>query len=642
MNRKYNKYYFLFCLIIIPLSLLSQGYRNFSNLSDTIKLKNSDSYLTDSIFISNQIKSDRFYDSLKIKASKNKISKTALDLLLVSNPAAGKSVGIEDLRNEEYYNLYAGKAIRNIEIVKLDVFGPTLKDTTSIATRRIDKIGNNTHVKTREFIIKNNLLFTNGDTIDPALLVDNERILRELNYIKNASIQIVEIPGNPNFVDILIITKDVYSAGFYENLINIESGVIEIYENNLAGLGHKLQASLYLNANEDPPTGFEFNYNIDNLGGSFIKTRIQYLKAFETEKLGVEFNRSFFTYTTKWAGGLKLYKTSTLKNINTTDPLSLNDTTLLDVRLNYTTQDIWFGRSFLLKTKNWQYQNRTRLILGARYINNTFYKGPEVSERFNFQYHDNQRVLASIAYSRQRYFKSNLIYGFGKTEDIPIGCLVQFTTGLEKDEFFKRPYWGIKLSRGIYYPQIGYLNIHSEFGGLYYKNKLEQGVFTLTGQTISNLHYVNRIKLREFLSFNYTRGINRYHDEKLQITSEDIWGLSSNYLQGIKKISFHSELVAFTNLYVYNFRFLFFGFGDLALIGPEYRSIFNNKLYSGVGIGMRVRNENFVFKTFQIKLAYYPVIPKDIEHFNILLSGENYKSPLNFEPKAPQIIEYNQ
>ncbi|MFC2152827.1 hypothetical protein ACFLSE_09915 [Bacteroidota bacterium] len=619
--------------MIFPFLLLSQNSKKLKTINDTI-INNTQKIYNDSLYINNQLKSDRFYDSLKVLASKNKFTKRALNLLLVNEPNSGVFVGIEDLRNEEYFNLYRGKTIRNIEIVKLDVFGPTLLDTATVTTHWLDRFGNKTHIKTRKFVINNNLFFNSGDTIDPVLLVDNERFLRQLNYIKDASIQIIEIPGSPDYVDVLVITKDVYSAGFYMDLFDLESGVIELYENNLAGIGHRLHGSLYINSTEQPPTGYEFNYSINNLGNSFIKTNIQYLKAFETERIGLELNRNFYTYSTKWAGGLKFYKTSTLSDIKKTD------TTLINVRLNYATQDIWLGRSFLLKTNNFQYQNRTRFIVSARYINNTFYKGPEVSERYNFQYHDNQMFLASIAFARQRYYKSNLVYGFGKTEDIPIGSLIQLNVGFQEDEFFKRPYLGIRLSKGIYYPKIGDLNIHGEFGGLYYDNRLEQGVVSVNGRAVSNLHYLNRLKLREFLSIDYTRGINRFSDERLYLNTDDIWGFSSDNLYGIQKLSMRSELVAFTNLRIYNFRFLFFGFGDLGLIGPENKSVFRNKLYSGIGLGLRVRNENLVFKTFQIRFAYYPRIPTDVEQFYLLISGESAYKPQDFQPAAPYIIKY--
>ena len=99
--------------------------------------------------------------------------------------------------------------------------------------------------------------------------------------------------------------------------------------------------------------------------------------------------------------------------------------------------------------------------------------------------------------------------------------------------------------------------MNGEFGSLYYEDRLEQGVIQLSGQTISNLHYYNKIKYRGFLSFNYTRGINRFSDERVFLNSDDVWGLSSDNLFGLQKLAFHSELVSYSDLYIYNFRFLF-------------------------------------------------------------------------------------
>ncbi|MGM0408517.1 MAG: hypothetical protein ACQERU_11075, partial [Bacteroidota bacterium] len=596
MNR-FETYIFLIILLIIP--ALSNGQReNYISDSKNNHLKKDSSLIhtNDTIRQEQKIRSEQFYDTLKLKASKNKYTRAALDLILVQEPDKGLFIGEESIRKERYFKLYEGKKIRSIEIIKLDVFGPGLNDTISRTLNWIQKAGNNSHVKTRDFIIKNNLLVSEGDTIDATLLSDNERLFRDLDYIKDATIQIAEIPGEDNFVDLLIITKDVYSAGFYVDLWDINSGSVEIYENNLAGIGHKIQGKWLIDPFESPPTGYEFNYKINNIGNTFIKSQLQYYKAFSTEKFGILITRPFFSYNTKWAGHLGVSQTSTLKNIKKID------TTLTDVRLNYATQDLWISRSFILKNKNSQYANRTRLVIGARYINNTFYKGPEVRERYNFDYHDNQIFLASLAFSRQRFYTSNLVYGFGKTEDIPIGTLIQVNGGFEKDEFFNRPYAGLILASGIYNNKIGYLNLKSEFGGLYYEDKIEQGVFKLNAKAISNIHYFKHLKLREFLSINYTRGINRFTDEKVYFNStSDIWGFSSDNLYGLKRLSFNSELVAFTNLYIYNFRFVFFGFGDIGFIGPENKSVFRNQLYSGVGLGVRVRNENLVFKTFQIK-----------------------------------------
>ncbi len=628
-----NKKTFLInCIIVLfPIILFGQN-KTISTSSDTLKIQAIPT--ADTIFINNQIKSDQFYDSLISLASRNKLTKAALGLILVNQNSKTKYVGIEDARNEEYYRLYTGKTIRNIEIIKLDVFGPTFGDTISSDINWVQNFGNKSHVKTRDFILKNNLFFQSGDSIDPAQLVDNERLLRDLDYIKDASIQIIEIPDSPQQVDILVITKDVYSAGAYIDLYNTFSGAVELYENNLAGIGHRFLTGIYYNTLENNPIGYSFNYRVGNIGNSFIKANVNYTKAFETERVGINLSRKFVSYNTKWAGSLNVSQTSTIQNIKKTD------TILNNVLLNYATQDIWLGRSFLLKTNNLQYRNRTRIVLGARYINNTFYKGPEVSERYNFRYHDNQIALFSLAFARQKHFKSSLIYKFGKTEDIPIGTLIQLNIGPEKDEFYQRIYSGIIFAKRIYYPRIGYLNFQSEFGGHYYRKELEQGVLNIRAQAISNLHYFNSLKLRNFIGVNYTRGINRFPDEQIFINTTDVWGFNSDYIYGTQRLSLNAEIVAFSDLYLYNFRFLFFGFGDLGLIGPENESLFNQTLYSGLGIGFRVRNENLVFKTFQIKIAFYPVTPSDQNQLSFLLSGESYAQPIDFEPSAPEIIDF--
>ena len=590
----------------------------------------------DSLIIDQKNKYNPFYDTLKLKASKNKITKAALDLILTQEPDKGFFIGEENSRKERYFNLHKGKIIRKIEIIKLDVFGPELYDSsTTKILNWIQKAGNNSHIKTRDFIIKNNLLFSAGDTIDPTLLYDNERIFRELNYIKDATILIAEVPGSENLVDIIVITKDLYSAGFYINLWDYRSGSVELYENNLAGIGHKILGRWLIDAYESPVMGYAFDYKINNIGNTFIQSEFQYYKAFGSERIEIKAFRPFFSYNTKWAGHISFSQTSTPRDIKKID------TTLTDVRLNYATQDIWLSKAFLVRTQNIKYSNRTRLVIGARYINNKFYKGPEVSERYNFDYHDNQIFLGSLAFSRQKFYTSNLIYAFGKTEDIPVGLLTQINFGFEKDEFYNRPYGGLIFANGIYLPKIGFLNLKTELGGLYYDDQIEQGAFKANIKAISNLHYFKSIKFRSFLSVNYTRGINRFPDEKVYFNStKDIWGFSSDELYGLKKLSFNAELVAFTNLYLYNFRFVFFGFGDIGFIGPENQSVFKNKLYSGIGLGVRVRNENLVFKTFQIKFAFYPSIPSDMNPFYLLVSGESYLKHIYYDPQAPATIDF--
>ena len=112
-------------------------------------------------------------------------------------------------------------------------------------------------------------------------------------------------------------------------------------------------------------------------------------------------------------------------------------------------------------------------------------------------------------------------------------------------------------------------------------------------------------------------------------------------LFGDQKLSLSLETVQFSNFYIYGFRFVNFLFGDIGFVGPTNKSIFKNKLYSGIGIGVRIRNDNLVFKTFQLRLTYYPSITPGYEHLIFRMTGEKLLQPPSYKPHAPEIIEYH-
>ena len=49
---------------------------------------------------------------------------------------------------------------------------------------------------------------------------------------------------------------------------------------------------------------------------------------------------------------------------------------------------------------------------------------------------------------QDKFYKTNLIYSYGRTEDIPCGVLVNLTAGKEINEYKERFYTGINLSAG--------------------------------------------------------------------------------------------------------------------------------------------------------------------------------------------------
>src|SRR5690606_1631482 len=119
----------------------------------------------------------------------------------------------------------------------------------------------------------------------------------------------------------------------------------------------------------------------------------------------------------------------------------------------------------------------------------------------------------------------------------------------------------------------------------------------------------------------YTRGFRRFNEEFITINDEQgIRGLSSIFLRGNDKIVANIETLVFTPLQPVGFQFAFFAFADFALIAAK-EPLFEGDFYSGFGLGLRIRNDNLTFNTFQIRLGYYPRVPVSTSSWDLNISG---------------------
>ena len=91
---------------------------------------------------------------------------------------------------------------------------------------------------------------------------------------------------------------------------------------------------------------------------------------------------------------------------------------------------------------------------------------------------------------------------------------------------------------------------------------------------------------------------------------------------------------------VLNFQSALFSFVDLGLVGPSNESIFRQKYYAGVGVGLRIRNENLVFKTIQLRLAYYPNLPSGVPDVGFIIDGVPKNRFYSFQPRGPEPLTF--
>ncbi|MBA4321247.1 MAG: hypothetical protein C0408_00370 [Odoribacter sp.] len=573
--------------------------------------------------LSGNDKTITFYDSLKSKASRKLLTKALFDLVIVSPDSINRKKIVNN--SQDNFIEYSGKKIRNIQIQRLNVFGANVNNPGYLSSRGIDKLLNNTHISTNENIIRKYLFFSEGDTISPLTLSDNERIIRQLPYIDDARIIVIPVSGEE--ADIIVITKDVYSLGGDLDYKSKTSGTVRIFEKNIFGMGHEFELDIPYSSGATDSPGIGLNYNINNIQKSFIDLNINYYNGLGKKTYGLSASKKLISSTTKYAGGISVSQTYTTADL---------DTLLTPHPLKYNFQDYWLLRSFLINR-----ESVTRIITGIRFINNNVFERPLINPD---SYHSLQKykfLIGTAALSIQKYYKTSLIYSYGRTEDIPYGILFRLTAGMEINEFRNRAYSGIDISFGHSSEKLGYFYTSAGLGTYINDNHTSQGVLLLKLKYFSNLIYLGSFKIRNFINIDYTRGFNRNTDEYLAIPKTNgFTGFSNDSLRGAQRVILSLESVVFNPVNIYGFRFAFFGFTDMAFLAGTNEVISKGRILSGIGLGIRIRNDNLVFNTFQIKLGFFPDPPQysRINYFSV--SGEQMLRPNNFDTGPPSEIPY--
>ena len=547
--------------------------------------------------------------------------------LLLSNGGSAKNM--MEVNSSVYFELYAGEKIASIRFKQLDVFGPTFQDTNLVAKTWAAKAGNAIHLKTMESKLRKQLLFSVGQTVQPEIMADNEKIIRDLPYIRDVSIILLPSKVAENEVDILILIKERFEYGFIVDM-NLPRTEVEVYEDNMFGIGHQLKAKMVHHQTEQPNWGGEFNYSFSDFGGKFVNGSIDLINTFRKSGLELNIEKKFISSGIKNAGGL-LFQRITRDSYLTPYSVSRLDTTV-----SYLNTDAWFGHSFKHKNENSFWGIPT---LSGRYYHQRFYAPYENSERGMIRSHD--FFLSSIGFSRRSLFKNNLVYGYGITEDIPHGRYFELASGLDFSKTGNAYYTHLLYSRARIFNGGSYLCGTFGIGGFIRNSIVEQGALKLNLSYFSKLIFVNKNPYRNFINIELLRGINRYWDEYLTINR--YYGLRdfrSLDVRGTNRLKINIESVHFLSWNYHGFRFAQYFYGDCAFISNNFNKLLKDNFYTGVGIGLRVHNESLVFRVFELRLSWFPIVPNDQNILRFTVFAQSKSTFEDFLGRKPQEINY--
>ncbi|HPI45909.1 MAG TPA: hypothetical protein PLH91_11800, partial [Tenuifilaceae bacterium] len=516
--------------------------------------------------------------------------------------------------------------------VRLKVFGQSVYDTLVKPTTLGERFGNSLHLTTSRKVIANNLLFKEGDVVKPVDFSETEELLRTLPYIEDVNIML-ETLVDTNKVRAIVVTKDNWTLAFSFSSSSLDKGEYSISESNFAGIGFGADATAYYDKSHPDKWGRRGEFKFSNIGGSFITANLWMREGLGYNSYYTNLSRDFYASKAKLAGGITYFVSK--------EPYTTFKTNLT-FPIDYNMLDWWLGHSFRVSKKS-SLDAPYNLTLAFKHRKIDFNKAIEIESDSNFYFHSTNQWLVSLGLTNQSLFQSNLIYSFGSTEDIPIGFKVQFSSGIEKSQFSRRILINGEMSAAEITP-IGYLYLSFRTGGYLADGfKFEQGVINIRSKYISNLFSVWRTDIRQLIQYDYTRGISRFSGEREYVALKDnygVRGLSSNSLTGETRIMLNLETNVFTPLYLYGFRFAYFLFCDLGIIGPANELVYTNPIYSGFGFGIRFKNESLIFPAFVVRLGYYPRIPDNADVAYWLISTERRRRFENFRIKEPYILPY--
>jgi len=562
-----------------------------------------------------------------MRVKKNGIFKRILNNIYDFSPSPKAKVDtLKTPTPEMLFRDVEGLTIRKINVVQLKPFGASVKDNVTRTPKRSGKVGNALHIDTREFIVRNMLLFREGDKADGFKLAHSERYIRSVRYIND--VRIIAVPVSDSEADVTVMVQDAfpYSASFSTNFLS--NGNFSVTNRNIVGAGFDGQAGVYMDTRKDGLMGYSAMLRSSNIRRTFTTFQAEYLDRFENQRYGFGLQRDFYSPTTKYAGHLMfqdtraqtLYYSFAIENRQPTS-----------VSIKYNLWDTWLGRSFEMKDKSSSDKQRKNFTVSLRSQRLEFTDRPEYSENLFYRFQSRTTYLASLSLSQQMFYKTSMMYNFGRTEDIPYGGIITITGGQEMNEKHTRTYFGVDYATGYFIPDFGYMMTAFAFG-TFFRNKAEQGMIDVQMKYITNLTAIGNFRMRTYISGRYTGQLFDQLEDRLMT---DIPGIRNNTALGRHRLSVSIEQCLFTPLNIYDFRFVVYAFAHVSWL-DDYRQPFSlNNIYSSFGLGLRIRNNRLIIKTIQIEFAYFH---NGHHPYHLNFSNEDVMHPREFRPVAPDVL----
>ena len=492
-------------------------------------------------------------------------------------------------------------------------------ETADSTLRFVGSVANSLHVLTKEDLIRNELLFHEGDPYDQKLVDETERHLRSLGVIGDVSL--TSDTTDAATVNVHIQTHDKLSLGAntsYKQDGGIRTFNLSLKEDNFLGNAQGLSLGYGYVSDRKNPHGLEVIFTDPHVFSSWWNTRLQYKNSDELAIKTISISRPFYEENATIAGGIYAE----------------------------------FGRSRFRKYLNGMIVNESVSSEQGQQIWGAFSNGAIVHKEIGFALirrradapgeplrpFDNLDLLNLLFSFMQREFsKRSYVENFGRVEDVPTGYIGTVMVG--------RNFHFTRKSGVDYFFRLGWLHAF-EIGPTYhfgYSSSLysytDGRELTETTLRAAILQYVKPFERHAVVARALT-AIGNHWSSNSQITlgsQSGLRGYPAYRFSGSRMLLFNFEHRYFPDLEVWIFRVGGAAFFDSGIVWNEDEPASSQHFHSSVGCGLRIENtKQSGSGIVRLDFAYN----LDIRAVEVILSSDQlFKAFSDIDFVAPSAID---
>jgi len=520
-----------------------------------------------------------------------------------------RTTAIEEIGGRQ---LVSGTSYRvaTITVVRQDIFNAADPSENNALFR----VANRWHVNTREGVVRELLLFREGEGVTRSAVLESERLLRAKSYLYDARIVANRLcaprgPANDKDVaevDFVVVTRDVWSFSPELSVTRTggehryQAGVSEI---NLLGSGAHLDFTLYDNLDRE---GVSLSYRDANLGTSRVGLKLRYDETDDGGRVEAAIGQPFYALDARRSWNLSFLQSQTEQGLY--DVGEQFDSYERDYRLAQASwgwsrgvKDGWVNRlSVGITLDDWQLTptEGSDLVLSSRKFVYPWLSFQRIQDEYSLARNLDRVQTTEDVYLGRRY---DLLFGYSPGGDGHVVFRAEFGDGLR---------WG----------EGGILRYGMSASGYWNTAESSAENFVTRGWTRYRHRHTPRLALILDAEATATDGLTN-DQQVLTGGGSGMRGYPNRYQAGTRRFRVTAEERYYTDLYPFRvLRVAIAGFVD---VGRAWSSSQDNDTLANAGIGLRFEstrtNRNLVY---HIDVAFPLVDGPGVRGVEVTLTGK--------------------